>query len=182
MSSVGPNYPASVSTSGSGVDWTSTSNALANDSARTTATGNDTQTTKSLELTNFGFNIPSGATIDGIVIHVDVLMSSASSFVTVYVQPIRGGVTEGNIENILVESSGSPQNLEFGSSADLWNLTWNTTQINSSTTGVSLFAVFDTPKSATVQIDYVTITVHYTGGEGGGSSTVSWPGSLLGVW
>jgi hypothetical protein len=132
------------------------------------------QATNYIKATNFGFSIPDGATIDGIVVEWEKLLDSSSSNALIdhAVRIVKGG-TIGSTDM----SSGAawPTSYTFvghGSSSDLWGETWSAADINSSGFGAALSVRENNGNDLiAAKVDYVRITVHYTEAAGGQVTT-----------
>jgi len=117
-----------------------------------------------LKATNFGFTIPSGATINGIVVEIEKLLNQGDLTVLDNAVRIVKGGTIGSTDR----SNGSawPQveaYVTHGGTTDLWGETLTDTDINSASFGVAISA----KEGATTSygqpfIDHIRITVYYT--------------------
>ena len=172
-SSVGPNSPGTMaddSTVGT-VAWSNPDNAKVSDAVYATASNGGTGgTTHYLKATNFGFSIPSGATIDGILVEIQRAKTSGGNNVnnaardsSVKIVKVDGTIGTTNkaatADNWpLIEAYKS-----YGSSSDLWGETWDDTKINDIDFGVvisaSLISDTGTPVAG---VDHIRITVYYT--------------------
>lgn len=169
MASSGPLYPGTIGTDSSvgTATWTSTSNIGANDNSTANCqfTGDNGQDSEYIKGTNFGFSIPSGATIDGIIVEVG---GNSNIFGTVddhSVRLVKGGTIGGDNKASGTDYTTSETNRTYGSSSDLWGLSFTDSDINNSTFGVvySGNRVVGTD-NLTLLLDYIRITVHYTEG------------------
>lgn len=175
--STGGNDPASSTTTGSGSSWSYTSRSYTSNNSWSYTNLSTSSNSMYLMVTNFGFAIPSGATITGITVEIEhyaghrkmrdnsvMLTKNGSSYTG---SDYASGSTWGN---------GYDQVYTYGSTSDLWGTTWTQAEINSSNFGVGISAEnFSSSRTGTAYIDDITITVEYTTG-GGGSSTG--PGGL----
>jgi hypothetical protein len=122
-----------------------------------------------LKATNFGFTIPSGATINGVVVEIRKRIWNQSNVYDETVKLVVGGVVSGtnksvgaNVQNMLSYSS-------YGGSSDAWGATLTDSVINASNFGV----VFQTKGNnygkgySQCNVDHIRITVYYTAGGGG---------------
>lgn len=171
MASQGPNSPGTVSSNAVGgtEPWASPGNASASDNTYTTANCNTGfEISEYLWSTNYSFSIPSGATINGIVVEVDKKASINSGpcrLVDVDARIIQGGSAIGNNNKSLANWPTTEATITYGSSSDLWGLTWADTDINASNFGFALQCRNLCSKSAILaSVDHIRITVHYTGG------------------
>lgn len=172
MSSSGPNNPASVTTSsslGTNNGWSSTSNCFTeNASYASCYSGGGTDVVSyGLVVTNFGFSIPAGNTIDGIVVEVKtygerVSMSWGASRI------VKGGTIQST--DVFPSPNTYPSSLQYvtlGTSSQLWGTTWDYTDINASNFGFA-FSIKGS-NTGTDWVDHVRITVYYSAGGGGGA-------------
>jgi hypothetical protein len=150
--------------------WTNASNATAEDGAVASAAIN-TSDTQYLKATNFGFSIPSGATINGIVVKIKK-GSTNNEVRDAAIRIVKGGSIGSTDKST---SSRWPSTLTFhyhGAADNLWGETWTDTDINASNFGVAIRAQWDSLNSVnindTAKVDVVQIQVYYTGGGGGG--------------
>ena len=135
--------------------WNSTASAVCNLNANTVGWF--------LVIANgFGFAIPAGATIDGIVIDVECSGGSGKTYDSEVVA-VKGGVVGSTSRaSATVWSGGSHTWLGHGTGQnDLWGTTWTPAQINAADFGVAV-----SPKSVggtdIAEIHNVRITVYYT--------------------
>ena len=182
MSSQGPNSPATAvnDTSFGSRAWANVNNVFSSDNVRSSASNFPPMTTNYLKVTNFGFSIPSGATIDGIEATIERRSNPAGALDT-RVRIVKGGTISTTDNSSANAWTTSDVVRTYGSSSYLWGETWTDTDINSSTFGLacaSVHSVFS--KGGHVnEIDHITITVYYTAGGGGGGSVSKF--GLLGV-
>lgn len=142
--------------------WLNTSNAGADDSNYMTAEAEfaDELSDRAL-FTDFGFAIPGGSTIDGIVVKLSRKASSSSASTNDdEVKLIVGGTVTGNDKAQAGAWGTTEQVITYGSDSDTWGLTPTAAQINASTFGVSIAA--NILHTDLAYINYVTITVYYT--------------------
>lgn len=152
----------------SNVAWTNVTNMDSN-SAFATCSLITSQNTDVALVTTFGFSIPSGATIDGIVVTLNGKDSSSNHQGTTYVQLLKGGSATGTAKTITMPTTAT--NETFGTSTDLWGGTWAYSDINASNFGVGIQEQ-GVSGNDTLSIENVQIEVYYTGGSSGGSQTV----------
>ncbi|HEX9779638.1 MAG TPA: hypothetical protein VGB20_00305 [bacterium] len=164
--STGPNSPGTLaddSSNGGDVAWTSPGNAASsNDSYATAALNTDIAPSSTyIKATNFGFSIPAGSTIDGIVAGVERKVSGAGTVSDGAVRIVKGG-TIGSTDRATATTYPSSDTYEdHGGSTDLWGETWTVSDINASDFGVA-FSSIATTGIDTVSVDHIRITVHYT--------------------
>ncbi len=163
--SAGPNFPSSsVEDSSIGTaTWTSVGNATASDNSRAGSSLGSSQITRYIKATNFGFSIPGGATIDGILVEWEVSIGMGSNPVTDHAVRIVKGGTIGSTD----KSSGTAWTtsdvfLSHGGASDLWGETWTPADINATNFGAALSAIGSVTAPSMPQVDSVRITVTYT--------------------
>lgn len=181
MASIGPNSPSTITNDAAvgTLAWSNPSNAASsNDTyAESVALGSAIVTTNYLKSVNFGFSVPSGATIDGIVVEIERKASAGSASINVVDQTVKlvknGTVVGTNKADTALKWPTSDTTKTYGSSSDLWGTSWTDSDINSSTFGVVINVVLNIGIKVNLfaDIDHVKITVYYTGG--GGSTSAS---------
>lgn len=167
MPSQGPNSPsAAANQATAGVAWNHTSDVFASDNAYASAaiTG---QGTKALLITDFGFSVPSTATVLGIQVEIERYNETAAmgvvedSDVVLY----RGGsiIGDDKADSGVAWPLTDPDTYKvYGGPTDLWGATWTPAQINGSDFGVWLTAIETAFDAAEARIDHVRITVTYS--------------------
>lgn len=142
--------------------WTNPGNVTANDGTDATCGVASGDTSQYLKSTNFGFAIPSGATIDGIIVKWEraVTMGTAAD---ARVRIVKGGVIGATEKSVGAIWAPAMQLDSFGGAADLWGESWSYSDINASDFG-AVVAGLETSGFAgcTLAVDYCEITVHYT--------------------
>ncbi|MBA7565729.1 hypothetical protein ES708_07414 [subsurface metagenome] len=158
-------YPGTVTTTAAapynGIDWLTPANVGADDTAYAEITDKNFDSgiySYRLDATNFGFTIPDGATIDGIVVEFE---RSGAKTDDALVQLIVGGIPSGNNNSVGATWPVGDTIVTFGSSTDLWGLTLTAADIMAITFGVAVAAIGNS-NNAIPQIDFLRITVHYT--------------------
>ncbi len=167
VTSSGPNSPGTVTD----VDlfgapaWSNPSNATSSNNSYATISLADGQISDFLQATNFGFAIPSGATISGIKAEVERSDSGTGGECRdLVVRIVKGGVI-GSTDRALADPwPSSDAYASYGGSSDLWGETWTRTDINASNFGFAIAArvtssPFFTPAP---RIDHIRMTVYYT--------------------
>lgn len=112
-----------------------------------------------LAATNFGFSIPGGSTIEGIVVEIEHKESGAAACRDNRVRIIKGGVTGSTDKASGTEWPTSDGYGSYGASNDLWGETWTVADINSSGFGVAVSALG--LGGGTASVDHVRVTVYY---------------------
>jgi len=150
--------------------WTSPTNSQADDAANAQAlfdTGGVSQTSQYLHCTNFGFAIPAGATVVGVVVRWQKVWTGAGAarIQDHTIQLIKAGTRSGNNKADTVTNwTATPTNFDLGSSSDSWGVSLTGSDVNLSTFGVALRATRDgaSGSSPAAEVDAVWINVHYT--------------------
>ncbi len=152
--SSGPNSPGTIADIANQANWThcsniytwtTPSNAAGSDNAYATHTsGTTNRTTTCLKATNFGFSIPTGATIDGVVLTIEHNGSSIAGLNYVLddsVYLVKGGIPAGsNNADLVTKWPTSDTAATYGSASDLWGTTLTYTDVNASDFGATLNA------------------------------------------
>lgn len=156
-----------------GSPWINPSNAITED---------DTSSTVDFELdaggasqlllaSDFGFSIPSGSTIDGILAEWKASRTDLfGGLIGNYVQTLcKAGVCDKNPVGGY-EVSDLTTTLVFysiGGATNLWGTTWTVTDINASDFGVYVRVVDGSdPQGETANVDVIRLTVYYTEASG----------------
>jgi hypothetical protein len=160
MLSQGPNSGSSFTTSGTPA-WNNPTNAQSSDNQYATVTVSSGQISGSLLATGFGFSIPSGATVTGVVVEVEGSSTSTSVW-RVYL--LVSGTRTGNFREASIPASEAYVSL--GSSTDLWGTSLTPTQVNGTGFGAEIIARNTGGFDASVSLDHVRITVYYELGGG----------------
>ena len=147
------------------VAWTNPDNAKVSDSVYATAVVANTEITHYLKATNFGFVIPTGATINGILVEVEKKDTFGNSVVSAdnAVRIIKGGVIGSTDKSSLDHWLFAEAYKSYGSSTDLWGETWTASDINDATFGFAISAKgINASFSGSLKVDHIRITVYYT--------------------
>ncbi len=148
-------------------DWANPTYITADDISYASATlTGSILSSATLQGTNFGFAIPSNASINGIVVTIGRYESGQrDGYFDVrdsVVKLIKGGVISGN--NKAAGGTewpiGSPVAAVYGSPADLWGLSWTPEDINAGNFGVALSVLSDVNRIA--YVDYIKVAVTYS--------------------
>jgi hypothetical protein len=137
--SVGPNNPGTVvnNTAAGSVAWTNPGNAIGSDGLYAVASGSNCPISNYLDVTNFGFSVPAGSSIDGIIIGID-RKATGTVMNTPTLRIIKSGVVSGDNKASVSVWSGTQGVVNYGSSSDSWNAGVTVADINTSTTGFRL--------------------------------------------
>ncbi len=161
----GPNNPSSGTfIAGANIDWTNSGNITNTaDANYASATLGGAGNTDYLLGSNYGFSIPTGAIINGIVVNIRRSTSAINGGrITrdndVYL--VKGGVIVGNDKATTTAYTTSLAVATYGSATDTWGTTWTPAEINATNFGAVLS--INANNSLTATVDYIRITVHYT--------------------
>ncbi len=165
----GPYFPdAGVNVPDYFIDWADTGNIISDNNQYASITFTSESQSDYLQGTNFGFNIPTGATINAIVLTIGRYSSEARQrrVRDNRIQLVKDGAVTGD------DVGGLTQGPEFnwpttetaityhGSTNELWGTTWTPAEINDPDFGAA-FAVWS-PEALTGYVDYMQISVTYT--------------------
>ena len=154
-----------VAIPGSNKTWTNPGNASPSDNVYSTfgnLTGGVGSYTDYLVATNFGFALPSGIVITGIVVEVE---RADPSFRTsdYQIRIVKGGVI-GTTERSGGAGYSSTDSYQlYGNPGDLWGDSWTETDINAANFGVAISAQRSNPGSTTAnaRVDDIRVTVFW---------------------
>lgn len=157
-------FPATVvsDNSNAGVDaWEEPQDAAA-DGGGVASVGSTTGLTEYLKATDFGFAVPLGATIDGVEVAVEKMEAFSGVTFDVEVRLVKGGTVAGDNKADLGDPWQAGMEVKtYGGAADLWGLALTPADVNASNFGV-VISCEDPFTGANPQVDYMSITVHYT--------------------
>lgn len=156
--------PGSADQDASGsVSWSNVNNILTSDDSRATAAPTSGSPTHLLYGTNFGFSIPSNATITGVELYVELSKTAGvancnDSQVRLWISGAAGSENKARAGN---NWTTSDVDTLFGSQTDVWGESLTPAIVNASNFGGGIAAkqVASTP---TAQIDHLYMTVYYT--------------------
>jgi hypothetical protein len=161
--------PAAATSTGTGTAWGAPTNVFSDNDSRATLAGSASAAvvSQTLNVTNFGFAIPANAIIGGIQCSIARHRTGglAGEVQDTSLRLLKAGVETGN--NLGAADTNWPTSetiANYGSVTELWNTTWNASQINASNFGIAF--VIDISQgfltARTAQVDYVQLTVTYT--------------------
>ena len=160
MASQGPFFPASGINIGAGDAWTNPGSITAADASLATVTCINGNSSRALASSDFGFTIPTDATIDGIVIEIDNPNNPSGTAHAFVGLSIDSTFIVGDLKVVALNNGAWEA---YGVLDDLWNATITPADVNT-----NFFSVFFTmiewtgSGSATVNVDAVRVTVYYT--------------------
>ena len=173
MPSLGPRYPATAAslanagTSENSDAWVNPTNVGADDGSEATitaATYDSPDISELLVASNFGFSIPAGSAIDGIVVEIERRNSAGAAsdnrvqlaIGTAFVNLV--GTNKADLPTDWPTTVGVAT---YGSATDSWSSGLRYDQVNSSGFAVFLSAQADAANTD-IQVDYIRVTIHYT--------------------
>lgn len=175
MTSTGLTLPGTVTTAingGGSLDWTNPNNVKLDDGSYATCAPDATTTTFTyhLRVTNFGFSVPAGATINGVTFEVQANASNdavAGNLRLRQSQLVKAGALTGTADTTVSNLTTSDANYTRGSASSLWGATLASTDTNASNFGGDVY--FDTTDvvARTISVDYFKLSVDYTAAAGG---------------
>lgn len=163
----GPNSGATFTISaipGSSNTWTNITNVGSSDNTYATfgnITGSVGRYTDYLVATNFGFNLPAGATITGI--QAEVERADPNGRTADYSVRIVKNGTIGTTEQAFNASYSISDNIQtYGNGGDTWGESWTVTDINSANFGIAIAAKRSVAGGSTAgRVDNIRIYVFY---------------------
>lgn len=173
-------------------DWNNTDYAKVDDDFNyTDANCKDTEPTKFLKCTNFGFSLPADVTIVGVEVIIQKKTSVAGDVEDygVYLYNSDGTPTGDNKKNATAWND-TETSVTYGASNDTWDRSLTKTIVESSSFGVIIAAVGKSWTLRNAEIDYVQMKVHYKYRSGynwtlqitNGSCCVSNPGGCSAIF
>lgn len=169
MATQGPNSPGTLANAdrSGGIAWASPSNAASsNDSHTTHTTDGVNNASDYLVATNFGFSIPSGATIDGFLVEVEGKKSSGAFIGADLFYLTKDGSTDAGENMVGSYGSGTwtttDAYMSWGDATYLAATSWTYSEVNASTFGVMLSVSNSGDSGDIASVDHIRITIHYT--------------------
>ena len=153
------------------VAWSNPTRITASDNSRSQAArASSSSTTQYLKGTNFGFAIPTGATIVGILVEIERFQSAGGgTMVDLEVKIVKADGTFGTTNKASGTNwTGTEAFFSYGGASDLWGETWTSADINDADFGVVLRGTMTmgAETNVTADVDSMRITITYS--EGGG--------------
>lgn len=139
--------------------WSNPSNATASDNsyAIVSIVGAGALSSHYLKATNFGFTIPSTATVVGITVTKEGYFSGSGGGNS-NARLVKGGTPSGDVK---INGFGAESVITVGNSSDMWGLTLTPDDVNASDFGVVLYTDMFAGSNCSIGIDHITITVTY---------------------
>lgn len=144
------------------VAWATPTRIVADDSSMATASIVSANTTSHyLVSSSHGFSIPTGATIDGIIVEIQHRSGGTSVAKDNRVRIVKGGAIGSTDKADATNWPTAETTVTYGTSSDLWGTTWTAADINASNFGAAVSAIWVSGTNA-AGVDFIRITVHYT--------------------
>ena len=175
--SQGPDGVGTGADNGGGNPWTSPNLITAADGQYATMQIPAVQSSNYLLATNCGFTVPTNSTINGIF--VEVLRRNGSiqnNLLDASIKIIHAGTISGTEHASATLWPGTATYASYGSSTDLWGVSWAYSDINASNFGVAIRAKNITTSGGAdrlAEVDFVRITVYYTPPNGAPTSATA---------
>jgi hypothetical protein len=164
-----PNFFPPTTSGGSFNQWTTPSSAYASDDTYATAA----TTGFRQDYGGFGYSIPSGNTISGIEVKLELSGSTAAGTVSVALS-WDGGTSTTTVQTTGT-LSGSDTVVTLGGASNTWGRSWAPSEFADANFKVRLVA---NPSGNTVKVDAIQVNVHSNasgGGSGGGGQVLAHP-------
>ena len=147
-------------------DWVSPDNAkTSNDAYSSVSLPKIAGASDILLAGDYGFSIPSGATIDGIEVKIEHKGGAAGSIADVYVQLTKASILVGDNKASASKWATSDGEITYpasGGATDKWGTTWTVADINNEI-GLGLRAQNSNADNAvTAYVDCISIRIYYT--------------------
>ena len=167
MPSVGPSYPTAAASGSSPWTWGSPANIEGNTSFATHTVPTHTDgISPFLTGTDFGFSVPVGATINGIVVSLYRKVSSTLTFFVNNntVRLVLSGTSFGTAKSGGSTWTNTATQDSYGSAIDDWNASPTSSDVNDSTFGFEVNVAYDNESSSnkTMSVNAYQVTVYYT--------------------
>lgn len=180
--SVGPSNPGTAASVSFGSEvWANPNNAKTEDatfasSSMTCEPGVD-DSTDQLLLTNFGFAVPSTATVVGVQVRIKrrgITAFANTHVVDESIHLVKTGSSAGdNKASTSNWTNGTAEDAFYGGADDTWSVSLTPADVNAVNFGVSIFATGTTtnvnggnPVTISANVDVVQVTVYYQSGGG----------------
>jgi hypothetical protein len=163
------------------VAWTNPNNSKVSDNIYATVADQEGDvTTHYLKATNFGFSIPTGATIDGILVEIERKDSGAFDWIDNIVSIVKAnGTISTTNKSTSTFWSTTESYISFGGATDKWGESWTEADIEDIDFGV-VFSAYQFVYGTSISVDHIRITVYYTEGGTNYTQTVSDTLTLIG--
>ncbi len=170
MATAGPS-PAGTTATDTSIGskaWGTTNNIKLDDGTPCNSAGQSSVTvvyTYYMKATNFGFSVPSGATINGVTVTWQTARARSDGTAKDYVcKLVKGGAISGDNKAVGTDLTTSYVDYSYGGSSNLWGLSLSDSDINASNFGAVISYEYsgNGTNNQIIRVDYMTITVTYT--------------------
>jgi len=187
MASQGPFFPGTVTTESvsteSANDWLTPGNIAADDGSEaqiTAATYDSPDISFRLKAQNFGFTIPTAATIDGITVEIDrrsIIAGSGKDF-RVQLLNAAGALVGTNKADTATAWPTTSTVKTYGGAADTWTASPTDAMVNDPDFGVVL-SVSAAIANADIGVDFIRVTVTYTAANPSATGAITVPSATV---
>lgn len=174
MATAGPKFPSAASslsnagTSENAEAWVNPTNIFSDNGSEATitaATYDSPDISQLLVASNFGFQIPASATINGITVEIERRDQAIGAASDNRVQLAKGttfaDLVGNNKADTALDWPTAVAIKTYGANNDLWGASWSAADINSTTFAVMLSVQADAANTD-IFVDYIRVTVDYT--------------------
>lgn len=166
MATAGPTYTGTGANFNDGglTAWSSPTN-IQGDTTGTSATCNiatNNNASQLLRATNFGFSIPSTATIGGVTVEVERSAANANRHFEDVIKLMKAGAEVGTSQGTGVAIPTTKAFATYGGAANLWGTTLTPTDVNNSGFGFSFKINRSSSQTTTTSVFRIRITVTYS--------------------
>ena len=140
---IGPRSPGTGTNNAcGGTNWINTGNVTVADGVYAQSSAGVAGLTACLEVTNFGFTVDAGRTIEGIIVEPKKRESAGSSdCIDVVMRLMKAGVVVGTDHSSATEwTTSTTAYTSYGSSSDMWGTTWTPAEVNATGFGFQIQA------------------------------------------
>lgn len=169
-----PSTPANFAGTGANFNdggttaWTNPTN-IQGDTTGTAATCNvatNGGTSQKLRASNFGFSVPTGATVMGVTVEIERQAANANRHAEDNIQLLKAGSESGTNKSTGAAIPTTKGFGTYGGPNDLWGNTLAPSDVNNSGFGVSFKILRNSSQTTTTSVFRVRVTVEYTEGRG----------------
>jgi hypothetical protein len=149
---------------GGNLGWTNPTN-VEGDTTSTAATvqlGTNGHISQQLRCTNFGLSVPDGATIDGVLLSVELASANNSRQYEHTIQLLKAGTASGDNLSTGAVINNSKSTRDYGGSTALWGTSLSRADVIDSGFGALIKVVRSSAQATTTSIYRASITVFYS--------------------
>jgi hypothetical protein len=171
---------AAINNSGGNQNWVNPGNVTAEDGVEATITDaafDNGQVSHYLNATAYGFTVPSGAAISGIEMEVARRAFAGAARDWEVRILYDGGASDDKADATAWPATIATRTL--GGPADIWGRLWTDTEVNHPNFGALLMAMA-TAADTDIGVDFVRLTVYYTGGTAPAEPSALYPRRFAG--